>query len=123
MLKHSGNIKFHVLCLFDYMHIILTSLQKLVVTVVGADHREGCRGCEPHPPPPCDGLGHSHKTLQSYQICYIVCFVFSVVHIMLLLSHKPSSLLFTFKICLHHPSVASSGSLINNNGNIVDSVG
>ena len=77
-----------------------------------------------HPtPPPCDDLRHSHKTLQSYQFCYIVCFVFPVVHIMLLLSHKPFSLLFTFKICLHHPSVVSSGSLRNDNGNIVGSVG
>ena len=60
---------------------------------VGADLGGGCRGCAP--PPPEMTCGFLISTVQSasqlYKICFIIWYVFSAVHIMLLPSRKPSS--------------------------------
>ena len=60
----------------------------------GADLGGGCRGCPP-PPPPEMTCGFLINTVQSasqlYKICFIIWYVFSAVHIMLLPSRKPSS--------------------------------
>ena len=62
-------------------------------TFTGADLGEGCRGCAP--PPPEMTCGFLINTVQSasqlYKICFIIWYVFSAVHIMLLPSRKPSS--------------------------------
>ena len=59
-----------------------------------ADPGGGCRGCAP-PPPPEMTCGFLINTVQSasqlYKICFIIWYVFSAVHIMLLPSRKPSS--------------------------------
>ena len=49
------------------------------------------------PPPPRNGLQFSNITSELHKICCIIFCVFSAVHVMLLTSHKPSSLLFTFE--------------------------
>ena len=57
-----------------------------------ADLGGGCRGCAPPPEMTC---GFLISTVQSasqlYKICFIIWYVFSAVHIMLLPSRKPSS--------------------------------
>ena len=60
-------------------------------TLSGADLGGGCRGCAPPPEMTC---GFQINTVQSasqlYKICFIIWYVFSAVHIMLLPSRKPS---------------------------------
>ena len=69
----------------------------------GADLRKGWKGYTTLPP--WDDLQLSNITSQIHKICIcIICFVFSAVKIMLLPQAFIS--LFTFKICLCHPSVA-----------------
>lgn len=62
----------------------------------GVDLGEGCKEC-----PPQNGLQFSNITSELLKICCIVFYVFSGVHVMLLTSHKPSSLLFTFENFYH----------------------
>ena len=65
--------------------------------------KKGVKGV--YNPPPWDDLQLSNITSQIHKICIcIICFVFSAVKIMLLPQAFIS--LFTFKICLCHPSVA-----------------
>ena len=75
----------------------------------GVDLGEGCKEC---PPPPKNGLPFSNITSELHKICCIVFYVFSGVHVMLLTSHKPSSLLFTFENFYRSP-VKNHGSALS----------
>ena len=67
-----------------------------------------------NPPPPPNGLQFSNITSELHKICCIVFCVFSAVHVMLLTSHKPSSLLFTFENFYHRRSpVKNHGSALS----------
>ena len=58
----------------------------------GADLGGGCRGCAPPPEMTCGFLINTVQSAsQLYKICFIIWYVFSAVHIMLLPSRKPSS--------------------------------
>ena len=59
----------------------------------GADLGGGCRGCVPPPPEMTCGflINTVESASQLYKICFIIWYVFSAVHIMLLPSRKPSS--------------------------------
>ena len=77
-----------------------------VASFSGVDLGEGCKEC----PPP---LQFSNITSELHKICCIVFYVFSAVHVMLLTSHKPSSLLFTFENFYHRRSpVKNHGSAL-----------
>ena len=76
----------------------------------GVDLGEGCKECNPPP----NGLQFSNITSELHKICCIVFCVFSAVHVMLLTSHKPSSLLFTFENFYHRRSpVKNHGSALS----------
>ena len=59
----------------------------------GADLGGGCRGCAPPPPEMTCGflINTVESASQLYKIFFIIWYVFSAVHIMLLPSRKPSS--------------------------------
>ena len=61
-------------------------------TPTRADLGRGCRGCAPPPEMTCGFLINTVQSAsQLYKICFIIWYVFSAVHIMLLPSRKPSS--------------------------------
>ena len=61
-------------------------------SAAGADLGGGCRGCAPPPKMTCGFLINTVQSAsQLYKICFIIWYVFSAVHIMLLPSRKPSS--------------------------------
>lgn len=73
------------------------------------------RGVRSAPPPQKkkNGLQFSNITSELHKICCIIFYVFSGVHVMLLTSHKPSSLLFTFENFYHRRSpVKNHGSAL-----------
>lgn len=77
----------------------------------GVDLGEGCKECPP-PKKKKNGLQFSNITSELHKICCIIFYVFSGVHVMLLTSHKPSSLLFTFENFYRSP-VKNHGSALS----------
>ena len=66
------------------------------LAITGVDRGEGCREYTPPPPPHQADMWLFNTTLSCYNLLYRLVYMFSTVHILSQLSHKPSSWLFSY---------------------------